>query len=70
MPVEASGDLLALAYMYPKATGALCGRCQLAPTRLFSKNMRTTLESNGLYIPTRLSTTDGPGPLAGQTRPI
>ena len=54
MLVEASGDLLILAYMYPKATGALCGRGQLASTRLFSKNMRTTLvlkATDHTYLP-------------------
>jgi len=69
MPVEASGDLLILAYMYQKATGsALWAGPAGTYTPLLQKYADyLSVESNGLYIPTQLSTIDGPGPLAGQT---
>jgi len=66
---EASGDLFILAYMYQEATrNALWAGLAGTYTPLLQKYVDyLSVESNGLYIPTQLSTIDCPGPLAGQT---
>lgn len=64
---EASSDLLILAYIYQKATrNALWAGLAGTYTPLQKYVGYLSVESNGLYIPTQLSTIDYPEPLAGQ----
>ncbi|KAF2498472.1 glutaminase [Lophium mytilinum] len=69
MPVEASSVVLIASLWYAKATGnsIWSGSGGTFTSTLTKYADFLSDENNGLYLPSQLSTIDGPGPLAGQT---